>query len=57
MQTIAQGLMTTWSMFALHDVMLRGRTLLETSPTILFLFAYGVVSFVIGLRLFRYAET
>lgn len=56
MQTIGQGLMTTWSMFALHDVMLRGRTLLETSPKILFLFAYGAVSFLIGLRFFRYTE-
>lgn len=56
MQTFAQGLMTTWSMFALHDVMLRGRTLLETGPKILFLFAYGAVSFMIGLRLFRYTE-
>jgi ABC-2 type transport system permease protein len=56
MQTIAQGLMTTWSMFALHDVMLRGRTVIEAGPKILFLFAYGAVSFMIGLRLFRYTE-
>jgi ABC-2 type transport system permease protein len=57
MQTVAQGAMTTWSMFALHDVMLRERTLVEVAPKILFLFAYGLVSFGIGLRLFRYAET
>jgi ABC-2 type transport system permease protein len=56
MQTFAHGLMTTWSMFALHDVMLRGRTVLETAPKILFLCAYGLLSFMIGLRLFRYTE-
>lgn len=57
MQVIAQGVMTTWSMFAIHDVMLRDRGLLEVAPKILFLLAYGLVSFGIGLRLFRYAET
>jgi ABC-2 type transport system permease protein len=56
MQTVAQELMTTWSMFAIHDVMLRDKTLLEIAPKILFLFAYGVVSFAVGLRLFRYSE-
>jgi ABC-2 type transport system permease protein len=56
MQTVAQELMTTWSMFAIHDVMLRDKTLLEMAPKILFLFAYGVVSFTVGLRLFRYSE-
>jgi len=57
MQVIAQGVMTTWSMFAIHDVMLRDRTLLQVAPKLLFLFAYGLASFGIGLRLFRYAET
>jgi ABC-type multidrug transport system permease subunit len=57
MQTLAQGVMTTWSMFAIHDVMLRDKGLLEIAPKLLFLTAYGLVSFVIGLRLFRYAET
>jgi ABC-2 type transport system permease protein len=57
MQTIAQGAMTTWSMLALHDVMLREKGLLEMAPELLFLFAYGGVSFLIGQRLFRYAET
>jgi fluoride ion exporter CrcB/FEX len=56
MQTVAQGLMTTWSMFAIHDVMLRDKTLLEIAPKILFLLTYGVVSFAVGLRLFRYSE-
>jgi ABC-type multidrug transport system permease subunit len=56
MQTLAQGAMTTWSMFALHDVILRNRTLLDIAPELAFLFAYGGVSFLIGQRLFRYAE-
>jgi ABC-type multidrug transport system permease subunit len=56
MQVIAQGVMTTWSMFAIHDVMLRGKGLLDVAPKLLFLTAYGLVSFAIGLRLFRYAE-
>ncbi|MBI4517390.1 MAG: ABC transporter permease [Deltaproteobacteria bacterium] len=56
MQVVAQGAMTTWSMVALHDVMLRNRTLLEIAPTLALLLAYGAVSFAIGQRLFRYAE-
>lgn len=56
MQTIAHGLMTTWSMFALHDVMLRGRSLLDEAPKILFLFAYGAISFGVSLWLFRRTE-
>lgn len=57
MQMIAQGVMTTWSMFAIHDVMLRDKGLLEVAPKLLFLIGYGLASFGIGLRLFRYAET
>lgn len=57
MQVVAQGAMTTWSMLAIHDVMLRDRSLLEVAPKLLILSAYGVVSFVIGLRLFRYADS
>jgi len=56
MQVIAQGVMTTWSMFAIHDVMLRDKGFLELAPKLLFLAAYGVVSFAIGLRLFRYGD-
>lgn len=56
MQVIAQGVMTTWSMFAIHDVMLRDKTLLEIAPKLLFLIAYGTVSFAIGSRFFRYAD-
>lgn len=56
MQTIANGAMTTWSMFAIHDVMLRDRTFLEVLPKIALLFAYGLASFAIGLRFFRFDE-
>ena len=56
MQTVAQGVMTTWSMFTIHDVILRNKTLLEIAPKLLFLVAYGLVSFGVGMRLFRYAE-
>jgi ABC-type multidrug transport system permease subunit len=57
MQVIAQGLVTSWSMFTIHDVILRNRTLLDIAPKLLFLIAYGLISFAIGQRLFRYAET
>jgi ABC-type multidrug transport system permease subunit len=57
MQTVGQGLMTTWSMFAIQDVILRNKGLLEVAPAVLFLLTYGLVSFGIGLRLFRYSET
>lgn len=57
MQIVGRGVMTTWSMFAIHDVMLRDRGLLEVAPKLLFLVAYGVVSFLIGSRFFRYSET
>lgn len=56
MQWVAHGLMTTWSMFAIHDVMLRDRTLFEVAPKVGFLLAYGAASFWVGLRLFRYSE-
>jgi ABC-2 type transport system permease protein len=56
MQAIGRGAMTTWSMFAVQDVMLRDRSLSEVSGKILFLFAYGVVSFVVGLNLFSYGQ-
>lgn len=57
MQMIGRGAVTTWSMFAIHDVMLRGRTLLDVAPTLGVLVVYGIVSFAIGLRLFRYADS
>ncbi|MBV8359612.1 MAG: ABC transporter permease [Deltaproteobacteria bacterium] len=55
-QTIAHLLMTTWSMSAIQDVMLRGRSFTGVSSELLVLLAYGLVSFLIALRLFRYGE-
>ncbi len=57
MQTIAKGAMTTWSMSAIQDVILRGKSLVEVSYELLILVTYGLVSFLIGLRLFRYGES
>ena len=56
MQAMGQFVMTTWSMFAIQDVMFRDKNLLQIAPTVLLLLAYGVVSFAVGSRLFRYAE-
>jgi ABC-2 type transport system permease protein len=56
MQTIGQGAMTTWSMFAIQDVILRDKGLPEVSTKLAILIAYGLVSFVIGLSLFRHRD-
>lgn len=56
MQAIAHGAVTTWSMFTIQDVMLRERSLVELAPKLALLVAYGAGSFLIALRLFRYAE-
>src|SRR5216684_1373748 len=56
MQTGANGAVTTWSMFAVQDVILRDKSLAEVSSKLLILFAYGFVSFLIGLRLFRHGD-
>ena len=49
------GVMTTWSMFAIHDVCYATR-LCWTSRQLLFLIAYGGVSFLIGLHVSVYGE-
>lgn len=56
MQAIGQGVMTSWSMFAIQDVMLRDRTLVQIAPKLAFLIGYGLISFAIGSRFFRYAD-
>jgi ABC-2 type transport system permease protein len=56
MQAIARVLITTWSMSAIQDVMLRDRSLLGVSTDLLVLGAYCLVSFLIALLLFRYGE-
>jgi ABC-2 type transport system permease protein len=56
MQAIARVLMTTWSMSAVQDVMLRERSLTGVSNELLVLLAYGLISFLVALRLFRYSD-
>jgi ABC-type multidrug transport system permease subunit len=56
MQAMGQFVLTTWSMFAIQDVMFRDKDLLQIAPTVLLLLAYGVGSFALGARLFRYTE-
>jgi ABC-2 type transport system permease protein len=53
-QSIAAALITTWSMSAIQDVMLRDKSLVAVSIELLVLGGYGLLSFVIALRLFRY---
>ena len=55
-QAIGQVLMTTWSMSAIQDVMFRERSLTGVSFELLVLFAYGLISFAIALRLFHYGD-
>src|SRR5262249_16869923 len=56
MQAMGQFVMTTWSMFAIQDVMFRDKNLLQIAPTVLLPLAFGVGSFAVGARLFRYTE-
>ena len=51
-QTAANGAVTTWSMFAIQDVILRDKGVADVSPKLLILFAYGLVSFLVGWRFF-----
>jgi ABC-type multidrug transport system permease subunit len=53
---IARILMTTWSMTAMQDVMLRGRGFAGISTELLVLAAYSLTSFLIALGLFRYGD-
>jgi ABC-type multidrug transport system permease subunit len=55
-QAIGKVLMTTWSMSAIQDVMFRERSLTGISTEMLVLVAYGLISFLIALRLFRYGD-
>jgi len=56
MQSVASALITTWSMSAIQDVMLRDKSLIAVSSELLVLFAYALMSFLIALRLFRYGD-
>jgi ABC-type multidrug transport system permease subunit len=52
MQALARMLMTTWSMSAMRDVMLRDWSLAGVSTPLLVLLGYSLMCFLIGLRLF-----
>jgi ABC-type multidrug transport system permease subunit len=54
LQSVSRLLMTTWSMSAIQDLMLRGRSLSGVSTELLVLVAYSIISFFIALGLFRY---
>ena len=56
MQAISHILVTSWSMSALQDVMLRGRGVSGVSLELLVLAAYGLLSFALALRLFHYGD-
>ena len=56
MQAIGHLTVTTWSLNAIQDVMFRDKSLLQIVPTVALLLAYGIASFAIGARLFRYTE-
>lgn len=55
-QKAAQLLITTWSMLGIQDVMLRERSLTGVATELLVLVAYGFMSFLVALRLFRYDD-
>jgi len=55
-QEVARGLITTWSMFGIQDVLLRDRGLAGVSTALLVLVGYGFVSFLIATWMFRYGE-
>jgi ABC-2 type transport system permease protein len=56
MQEVARLLITTWSMFGIQDVMLRERSLSGVSTELFALVGYGLVCFLIAVRLFRYGD-
>lgn len=56
MQESSQVLMTTWSMSAVQDVILRDRSLAGVSTELLVVLAYGLASFLIAVVLFRYGN-
>jgi ABC-type multidrug transport system permease subunit len=56
MQSVARMLMTSWSMSAIQDVILRDRGISGVSKQLVVLSGYSLASFAIGLQLFRYGE-
>jgi ABC-type multidrug transport system permease subunit len=55
-QALSSAFMTTWSMSAIKDVMLRDKGVTQVSTVLLVLCGYGLISFLVGLRLFHYGD-
>lgn len=53
LQVIGRGLMTTWSMLAIHDVMLRNKTALEVVPKLAVLIGQGMFWLTVALAATR----
>lgn len=56
MQQIAKVGVTAWAMEGLNGVMILGKDFAQVAPDILGLLAYGLICFVIALRLFRFQK-
>jgi ABC-2 type transport system permease protein len=56
MQQFAKIGITAWAMEGLNGVMILGKDFAQVAPDILGLLAYGLICFVIALRLFRFQE-
>ena len=56
MQQIAKIGITAWAMEGLNGVMILGKDFAQVAPDILGLFAYGLICFIIAMRLFRFQE-
>jgi ABC-type multidrug transport system permease subunit len=56
MQVVGRGLMTTWSMLALQDVMVRNKTVLEIAPKLAMLVVQGVLWLAVALLALRRRE-
>ncbi|MDQ6660028.1 MAG: ABC transporter permease [Chloroflexota bacterium] len=56
MQSIAKLGLTAWAMEGLNGTMIFGKGFMQVLPDILGLLAYGVICFVIAMRLFRFEQ-
>ncbi len=56
MQKIAKVGLTAWAMEGLNGIMIFGKDVTQVLPDILGLFAYGIICFLIAMRLFRFQE-
>lgn len=56
MQNIAKIGLTAWAMEGLNNTMIYGKGFMDVLPSILGLLAYGLICFIIGMRLFRFQE-